>query len=696
MNIFNLQVKDNGCAFLTINDQSESVNTLKTAFSEEVTQIIEQIQNDSNIKGLVIASGKKDSFIVGADINMLAACQTETEAYEVSKAGHQLFDALAALPFPTVAAVNGMCLGGGLELALACDHRVAADTPKCVLGVPEVQLGLLPGGGGTQRLPKLVGIPNALDMMLTGKQIRAKKALKMGLVDEVAPVAVLNDVAEKIALKQHKLKPFKLPLAVRLMASVAPLKAFVLKKATEKVLSQTKGNYPAPIAIIACVAKLGGAKGYDFEARQFAKLVVSNESASLRQLFFATTEMKKEYQVEGKVENLWVIGGGLMGGGISAVSSLKAKASVRVKDIAETSLAAVYQYLEPILNKRVKRRIITQNQLKQALNQVTTSTSYDGIGKAEFAIEAVFEKLEIKQQVLAEIEAKASDELIFASNTSSIPISQIAQNAIRPDKVIGLHYFSPVEKMPLAEVIPHEGTSAETINKTMALAKAQGKTPILVKDKAGFYVNRILGLYINEAAFAISEGQPIDKIDNEMANFGFPLGPFKLLDQVGLDIGAHITPILIENLGHRFTPTPLMEKLIADDRKGKKNNRGFYYFDKKRKNQVDDSVYAAAGLGVATKPMQTDISDRLLMQMLNEAARCLEEEVIASPRDGDIGAIFGIGFPPFLGGPFWHMDKVGVQTIVAKLKGYQQLHGDRFEPCQLLLEMAKSQAKFYS
>ncbi|WP_448549182.1 fatty acid oxidation complex subunit alpha FadJ [Thalassotalea fusca] len=704
---FSLVRQDNGLAHLIMDVPNETMNTLKAEFADEVSDMLKEIKSDAALKGIILCSGKDDSFVAGADINMLASCQTSAEATALSRQGQMIFDQIEGLTIPVVAAINGACLGGGLELAMACHARVCSDNDKTALGLPEVQLGLLPGSGGTQRLPKLVGIQKSLDMMLTGKQLRAKQALKAGLVDDVVPNSVLIEVAEKLALSgkvklgTKKAKSAK-SLVDKFLEKTPVGRKIVFTQATKTVLSKTKGNYPAPLKIIDCVrtgVESSPAQGYQVEANHFGELVMTPVSAQLRQIFFATTEMKKEQGVEGvdaaQVNKVAVLGGGLMGGGIAFVTATKAGLPVRLKDIAGQGIQNALKYSFDILNKKVKRRFIKRSEMQKQMAMITGTTDYTGFKSVDLVIEAVFEDLSLKQSMVNDIETHCHENTIFASNTSSLPIGQIAANAKRPENVIGLHYFSPVDKMPLAEIIAHEKTSDETISTTVALAKKQGKTPIVVKDKAGFYVNRILAPYMNEAAIMLLAGESVEKLDRTMVKFGFPVGPMQLLDEVGIDVGSKIGPILQKELGERFAPPAAFDKLISDGRLGKKVKKGFYDY-KSKKKQVDESIYSLLNIAKNEKLSEDDIADRAVYMMLNEAARCLDEGIIRNARDGDIGAIFGIGFPPFLGGPFQYMDSVGITDIVTRLNQFKAQYGERFAPCHKLVEMAENNQKFYS
>ena len=424
------------------------------------------------------------------------------------------------------------------------------------------------------------------------------------------------------------------------------------------------------------------------------------ESYQLRQIFFATTEMKKETGADGvkpdSVKRVGVLGGGLMGGGIAYVTAAKAGIPARIKDIAEDGIRHALHYSYERLDKKVKRRHMRRAELEKTMLMLSGSLDYSGFERTDVVIEAVFEDLNLKQKMVADVEEHADESTIFATNTSSLPITQIAAKAKRPEQVIGLHYFSPVDKMPLAEIITHPGTSDKTIATTVSLAKKQGKTPIVVKDGAGFYVNRILAPYMNEAARLLLAGEPIEHIDKTLVKFGFPVGPITLLDEVGIDVAAKVAPVLVKELGDRFEAPEAFEKLIDDDRKGKKNQKGFYQYGKSVKGKpVDTSVYSLLDIDPNESKSADEIIDICLLPMLNEAAYCLQEEIIRSPRDGDIGAIFGIGFPPFLGGPFRYMDSQGLETIVNKLEKLAAERGERYTPAPLLKQMLENGWNFY-
>ncbi|USD40313.1 fatty acid oxidation complex subunit alpha FadJ [Vibrio sp. SCSIO 43135] len=700
---FNLIIDDQKIAWLSIDVPGEKMNTLQAEFAEEMQVILTELKKSgSSVNGLIIHSLKPDNFVAGADVRMLAACKTAGEAEALAKQGQEMFQALSDLPYPVVAAIHGPCLGGGLELALACDYRVCTDSDKTRLGLPEVQLGLLPGSGGTQRLPRLIGLLPSLDLILTGKQLRAKKAKKLGVVDACVPDTVLLDVAKSFVDKHKGKKNAKRKVSTKekLISQTGLGRKVIFEQAAKKTNQKTRGNYPAADAILEVIRhglEKGFKAGQELEAKRFGELVMTSESNSLRSIFFATTEMKKENGSSAepaKVGRVGVLGGGLMGAGISHVSVAKAKVPVRIKDVSNDGVLNALKYNYKLFEKQRKRRILSKAQLQSKMMQMSGGTDFTTFNHTDVVIEAVFEDLDLKQKMVADIEENAKESTIFATNTSSLPIHQIAAKASRPENVIGLHYFSPVEKMPLVEVIPHDKTSEETIATVVALAKKQGKTPIVVKDCAGFYVNRILAPYMNEAAQVLLTGEPIEQLDNALLNFGFPVGPITLLDEVGVDIGAKIMPILVNELGARFQGPDVFDTLLNDGRKGRKSGKGFYTY-KGKKKEVDKSVYKLLKLTPESTLAEKDIAMRCVLPMLNEAVRCLDEGIIRSPRDGDIGAIFGIGFPPFLGGPFRYMDQIGIKNLIEIMNQHAEKYGDRFAPCDGLLTRAGLDKPFY-
>ena len=711
------ELRPDGVAVLLLDVPGQSQNTLKTDLIDKFAEVLDWLESDRSIRAAVFASGKPDSFLAGADLSSLEHTISATAAEALSRRGQEAMNRLEELRLPIVAAIHGACLGGGLELALVCAARVCSDSPKTVFGLPEVQLGLLPGAGGTQRLPRLVGIQTALDLMLTGRHVRPAKAKKMGLVDEVVRASILIDVAAKHALRLLQepgakkatfgaaLKDFTSAKgAQRLALEENPLgRKLLFQQARKALLAKTRHNYPAAERIVDVVElgiEKGLERGLEEEAKAFGALTVSNEAKQLMNIFFAMNALKKDTGVEGAAETvavskLGILGAGLMGAGIATVTLDKAYGvSVRLKDRDDEGLGRGLSHIKKFFDKRVKKRVLTANQGARQRSRVTATTDLTGFGGCEVVIEAVFEDLDLKHRLLKELEGAGHKPQIFATNTSSIPITRIAEVAEHPERVIGMHYFSPVEKMPLLEIIVTEKTADWVTATCVELGKAQGKTVIVVRDGVGFYTSRILGPYMNEAARILMEGVAIEKIDRALMDWGYPVGPITLLDEVGLDVAAKVGPIMIEAFGARFEPPAVMKKLLADDRKGRKNGRGFYTYEEKKK-KPDKAVYALLGVKPKTKADPVELAERCAYLMLNEAAYCLDEGILRSPRDGDIGAIFGLGFPPFRGGPFRMVDQVGAAEVVRKLQALQGRFGDRFAPAPNLVRMASTSATFY-
>lgn len=701
---FTLDIRPDNVAVITIDVPGEKMNTLKAEFGQQVRAIVRQIRDNKSLRGAVLISAKPDNFIAGADINMIARCTTAQEAQALARQGQQIMAEIHGLAIPVIAAIHGACLGGGLELALACHGRVCSDDEKTRLGLPEVQLGLLPGSGGTQRLPRLIGVSGALEMILTGKQLRPRQALKAGLVDEVVAQSILLQTAVELALKG---RPASRSMPIRERVLAGPLgRSLLFRLVAKKTRQKTQGNYPAAGRILQVIENglaHGCSSGYAEEARAFGELAMTPQSQALRSIFFASTDLKKDRGADaqaGPLTRIGVLGGGLMGGGIAYVTACKGGLAVRIKDIQSRGINHALKYSWDLLDKQVRRRYLRASERDRQLALISGTTDYQGFAHRDVVIEAVFEDLALKQRMVAEIEAHCGPQTIFASNTSSLPIGDIAAQASRPGQVIGLHFFSPVEKMPLVEVIPHQHTDPQTIATVVKLAKMQGKTPIVVADKAGFYVNRILAPYINEAMRLLMEGEPIEHIDKSLVKFGFPVGPVQLLDEVGIDTGTKILPVLEAAWGERFSPPAnIIDAILNDDRKGRKNSRGFYLYETKgrtSKKRPDAAVYSLLGISAPQARLSAQqIAERCVMMMLNEAARCFDEQVIRGARDGDIGAVFGIGFPPFLGGPFRYMDKLGAGEVVAILQRLAAQYGSRFTPCENLLRMAGQGATFW-
>ena len=713
-----------GIAVITFDMPGEPVNKLNRAIKDEFTALLDRIERDSSVRAAVLMSGKTDVWIAGADIEEFLEFNTAANAERLSRDGQMMLESLEKMRVPIVAAIQGACLGAGLETALACRYRIAADDPKTVLALPEVQLGLIPGAGGTQRLPRLIGVTAALDMILTGKNVRGKRALRTGLVNELVHPSILRRIAMQRARELADGK--KMPdgkgggLKSLLLDRNPAGRMVVLRQAREQTLAKTKGRYPATMAAIEAVAagySGGRGKGYREEARLFGEMAMTEASKQLIFLFFATTALKKDSgtraPLSGEVKNvrkLGILGAGFMGSGIASIA-VQQGTLVRMKDADNARVAKGFAAVRSVLKDRLTKRQITPLQMSDYMSLLGGTVDYSGFGNVDLVIEAVFEDPSVKHQVIREIEEVVKPDTIIASNTSTIPIATIAEASGRPWRILGMHFFSPVHKMPLLEVITTPKTLPEVTASAVAYGKKLGKTVIVVNDGPGFYVNRILFPYLNEAGLLLDQGVPIEDVDKALVHFGFPVGPVTLMDEVGLDVGAKAGKIMADAFPGRLDPAKSFQAVVGAGRYGRKAKKGFYLYDEAgKKGGVDPAVYPLylpSGAPIVVKPgtppapgapppiAESEIVQRTILAMLNEAARALEDGVIRSARDGDVGAVFGIGFPPFRGGPFRYMDSLGIATVVEQLDELNERFPGRFEPADLLRDLARSNGKFY-
>ncbi len=713
----------NGVCTIWMDQKNEKINKIGPDLIGLFEEVFTELDTDNSIKAFVLSSRKKD-FIAGADIEAFQKVEKPGDWKPIAQKGHAILNKIEKSPKPIVAAIHGNALGAGLEIALACHARIASNDKSTKMALPEVKLGLLPGGGGTQRLPRLVGLQAALDIMLTGKNVFPYPALKMQLVDKVVHVSSLQNAAQKLALELVD-KPIKrerneinldtvkagfpaIQKALTGLVLEAPLvNKIVFDQAKKMVDKQAHGNYPAPYKIMECVEigwNQGIEKGLAAEVDKFEELILSPVSRQLINIFFAMTDKKKNPYGEDKVKHvhrLGMIGAGFMGAGIAEVS-MDDDIHVLLKDINQDMISSAYKTIYDDYNKKVSKKAMTKIELEEKMAQLSGSLNYEDLDNQEIIIEAVFEDLKLKQRIIADVEANAKPNTIFASNTSALPIKHIAANAKHPELVIGMHYFSPVPKMPLLEIVKTDKTADWVIATCYDVGVRQGKTVIVVDDGPGFYTTRILAPLMNEAQLLLEEGGDILQIDKEMNLFGYPVGPITLADEVGIDVGAHIMSgeLMQELLSTRpkFKVSKILLEVSKAGYKGRKNKKGFYKYDergKKVSGQVDPQIYSFYGGNSRKKFDANDIHMRCAMAMVNEAALCLQENIIASPLDGDIGAIFGLGFPPFRGGPFRYIDSLGAQKVVDILNDLTARFGERFEPAQILLDYAKANKKFY-
>jgi 3-hydroxyacyl-CoA dehydrogenase/enoyl-CoA hydratase/3-hydroxybutyryl-CoA epimerase len=699
-----------GIAVVLLDLKTQPVNIISRAVKDEFLACFAALGADASVQAVAFMSGKQDNFIAGADIEEFVKLGSAAEAERLSADGQEMLDHIARFPKPVAVGIHGSCLGGGFEFALACHYRVATDSPKTQIGLPEVQLGILPAAGGCQRLPRLVGVRAALDMILAGKSERAAKAFRLGMVDELVAPPILAEITIGAARRMAdgwRPKRKRRGGIMGFLLDRNPLgRRIVFRAARKQVLERTGGHYPAPLAALEAVEyglKHGMTEGLKREAQLFGQLAVTDVSRKLVQIFFATNQLKKDPGVANapppvRVKRLGIVGSGFMGSGIAGTAVAQAEVDVRMKDADLARVAQGIAAARAILDDRLKRRRISKYEYARLVALLSGGDTYAGFGRAELTIEAVFEDLAVKQQVLQEIEAVIPTSAVFASNTSTIPITRIAEAARAPERIIGMHFFSPVAKMPLLEVIPGERTVPQTISTAVAFGRRMGKTVIVVKDSPGFWVNRILAPYANEVGHLLAEGASIDELDTMAVRFGFPVGPVTLLDEVGLDVAVKVAGVMQDAYGDRIIPAPGagVGALVKAGRLGRKSGRGFYIYKGGKKRGVDESVYGLLAVHPNGGPRPAEILQRLLLGMVNEAARALGEGVVRSPRDGDIGAIFGFGFPPFRGGPLRYADDLGAERLVSDLERLAERYGPRFAPSEVLQEHARTGTKFYS
>lgn len=708
-----LDVDAKGIATITIDLPGSKVNTLGSQSMTELNELLDKCLANSSIKGLIICSGKEDNFVAGADVTEIRKLQREPqiEAYKASQLGKEVFAKIEKMPCPVVAAIKGICLGGGTELVLSCKIRLAADNTK--IGLPEVKLGLIPGWGGCIRLPRLVGLQRAIELICGGKILDARSAWKARVIDEVVEPEKLMLRAQEIVLGAH---PHRHSASVQENAVSAllehnPVGLHLLESQAAKMINrETKGKMPAPKEALRVMLKsiqLPEEKAYDLEAATFSRLAVGDVSKNLVGIFFAQTESKKlpaDITEKPKVKTIGVLGAGVMGAGI-AQAAAKAGYKVVVKDVEDRFLEKGKSTISGLFNKLVDSHKMTREKADNIIKEMVFTTSYDALSDCDLVIEAVLEELKVKQEALAECDKVITKPYTFASNTSSLSIDKIAQGTSDPSKIVGLHFFNPVHKMPLVEIVRGAKTSSQALAAAMSVGLKLDKTTVIVKDSPGFVVNRILAPYLREAALLVGEGVPVEDIDRAMKSFGMPMGPLALLDEIGLDVSAKVIHVMYEALGERMSEPPLLKEIERLKLLGKKGGKGIYLYDEKGKIQTikeGKKTYSVVNPDllacVKAQPQKRtpgDIQDRLVLLMLNEAVRCMEEGIVCDPSQLDLAMIFGTGYPPFQGGILKYADASGVDMMCRRLEYLARVIGPRYEPCKLLREMAEQRRTFY-
>ena len=686
---------EDGIGRVVIDRADDAINAIDLDLVESLAEAVHAARACQTLRGLILVSSKPNQWVAGADLKLVTHA---TDARQVEAAGRRfqaVLDELAWLPCTSVAAINGAALGGGLELALACDYRVASDAPSVSLGQPEVNLGLVPAGGGTQRLPRLIGLERALDLILTGRRLNARRAARTGLVDEVVHPSVLERAAKRWAARPKR--PLDRPLALGLnrraaldLAEQTPAgRQVIYARARKAVLERTRGHYPAPLLALEAVETglaRGVAAGLEAEARAFGELAVTDTARNLIWLFLATQRQKRSSS--SKLSRLGVVGAGFMGAAIAEVGAASGMA-VRVRDVKPDAVARGLANIRKMVDDGVARRRFEPREGRDILHRVSGTTDYSGFSRAEVVIEAVFEDVTLKRQVIDQLEAAVPSDAVLASNTSAIPIKDIAQGARHPERIVGMHFFSPAQRMPLVEVVRPEGAAEWAIEAVVAAGTQMAKTVVVVADAPGFYTSRVLGVMLNEAALLLAEGARVEDVDRAMTAFGFPVGPFVLYDEVGLEVALHAGESVARAFGERIPPAHVVGDLVAAGQTGRKAGAGFYLWRKpsrlpaflaRRPGRVPNPAVSGGSPRQAFE--DTDIQDRLVLLFVNEAVRCLDEGVLRSPADGDLAAVLGLGFPPFRGGPFHYADALGAQALATRLRALAAKHGSRYEPAR--------------
>lgn len=686
-------------AVVTFDSPGRSVNTFGTVAIQTFASLLDTLESSRHLTGAVLRSAKPGNFLSGADLDELERIESEAQARTWIERGQELVRRLEALPYPTVAAIHGAAVGGGLEVALACTYRVASDDRATQLGLPEVQLGLCPGLGGTWRLPRQTGLDRGLDLLLTGRRLGAREARASGLVDEVVPEPVLLSAAARRLAERPR--PRRGGGSRRRLALANPLgRRLVFAAARRELARKTGGGLPAPAEILEAArigAAHGGRAGEAREAEAFSRLALSDASRGLIAIYRATLAARpKGNGAVADRPRVGVLGSGLMGRGI-AVAAARSGHVVRMHDPDAAALGrALAEGARAFAGQRRRGRW-SGGEERAAMARLQPAAASCGFASCRLVIEAIVEDLAAKRALLARLAVELPASALLASNTSTLPIARLAEGLPAPERVLGLHFFSPVAKMPLVEIVRHPGTSGEVLERARRFVASLGKTPVVVADGPGFYTTRILAPYLAESAGQVAAGVPIVEVDAAARSVGFPVGPLALVDEVGIDVAARAARTLAEAFPERMPPADPFDRLVAAGRRGRKGGLGFYDY-RNRVRRADPGARAALAIEPAPAPTRArvELGERLLLAMAAEAVRCLEAGIVASPTDGDLAAVLGLGFPPGLGGPFRWLDRLGAARACDRLARLREASGSPlFEPPARLRELAARSGRFH-
>lgn len=693
---FTVEIDENRIAIVRIDVKDEATNWLSDDFVSDLRDALGAILYQQ-ARGVIFISAKPKCFINGYKLSGLSE-KTDTQLQAISQEAQAVMREINTLKMPVIVAIDGDCFGMGLELALACDYRIASEESYTMFAMPQIRSGILPFAGGTQRLPRLIGLSNAITLLLSGHKINAEKALKLGLVDRLIPASNLFETAYQLLLNNevqkidHKRPLTRLNQWRKNVMGNPFFRERYLDHIENRVWNKAFGNYPAVAKMLELLKEPHFKAGLALEQASLVELMRTEQSQVLISLKQTERKMKRAYQHRGQVRDVTqvsVLGSGYMGAGIAYLTANNAQALVRIKDIHPAEIQKALQTCYGLMQKAVSKGKLSHGEMIQRMNLITGGDRLVAAKKTDFIIEAVYEDLALKQQMVRESEQYYSPEAIFATNTSTFAIRDIASVAERPENVIGFHYFSPVTKRKMVEIIPHEKTCERTIATAIHFAIQQGKVPLLVADREGFFINRILTPFLLEAIQCLVDGEGIEFIDRSLQEFGFKVGPLAMIDDIGLDVIVKSNVAMVTELGSRFALPESVELLISNERKGRKNKRGFYLYDSSgQRTQEDKSIYHVMETIMRNEMESEDIARRCVLRMINEACWCLQDNVIQSQEEGNVASVLGFDFPDFRGGIYAYIEKIGAKAIVEQLNKHAKRYGDRFTPCQWLVAKA--------
>jgi len=694
MATFHRTIRDDGICVLTLDRAGSSANIFDPATLEELRGELDFIESQSGtLKGVILVSAKRSIFIAGLDLKSIGENSSAAQIQEIIGLGQSQFNRIAALKIPTVAAIHGAAVGGGFEISLACDWRIASPDHATKIGLPETKIGLLPAWGGSTRLPRLIGLPKALDIILGGKTPAARAALKLGMVDDIVPAENL------VAFAVKKIKQGKPHRPDHWLVNSVVAAALIRKKLNSQLLKRTRGHYPAILKALEVVTRgisESVSASLALEREGIVELVRGEACRNLIRIFFLQERAKKVLTAATAtkpISRAAVIGAGVMGAGIAQWLSAR-HLPVVLRDVNAEQVAHGMSTIAKIYNDGVKRHALSRREARDGVDRIFPAPSEAPLQNVDLVIEAAVEKLELKKTIFQRLDALAGDETLLGTNTSALPISELAASTRRPERVLGLHFFNPVHRMQLVEVVAARQTSPEVLERAVKFVRQIGKLPVVVKDSPGFLVNRILMPYLIEAGNLFENGARIEDIDEAMLDFGMPMGPMRLIDEVGVDVALHVAKTLAASFGGRMKIPALLQQMMDAKLLGRKSGSGFYLHGK-GEARLNLAVKRFAQGQSAAAISRQELQERMVLLMVNESARCLEEQIVTAPEDVDFAMIMGTGFAPFRGGPLRYADSLGAERVVGAMGALVDRGADYFAPCELLKQMAAAGKNFY-